>query len=80
MVLNVERLCYCTHILFKTATCLLPYEKKQIFFSPFMFVGIAVEELLNSALSQGVGSECHTAIVKFKEDWGDVEVKRKRGG
>lgn len=45
-----------------------------------MFVGAAVQQLFNYAMSQGGGGECHTAIAKFIEDWGGVKVRSKQGG
>jgi len=45
-----------------------------------MFVGAAVQQLFNYAMSQGCGGECHTAIAKFIEDWGGVKVRSKQGG
>ncbi len=43
-----------------------------------MFVGTMVQQLYNHAVGQGAADECHTAIVKFIEDWGGVKVRAAR--
>jgi 3-hydroxyisobutyrate dehydrogenase len=45
-----------------------------------MFVGELVQQLYNYAVGRGVGDECHTAIIKFIEDWRGVKVRNKEGG
>lgn len=45
-----------------------------------MFVGSLVQQLYNYAVGRGGGDECHTAIIKFIEDWHDVEARNKEGG
>ncbi len=45
-----------------------------------MFVGAMVQQLYNYAVGQGAGDDCHTAIVKFIEDWGGIKVRAQRGG
>ena len=45
-----------------------------------MFVSSMVQQLYNHAVGQGSGAECHTAIIKFIEDWGGVKVRSKEGG
>ena len=45
-----------------------------------MFVGALVQQLYNYAVGRGGGDECHTAIIKFIEDWRGVKVRNKEGG
>ncbi len=45
-----------------------------------MFVGELVQQLYNQAVGRGGGDECHTAIIKFIEDWHGVEERNKEGG
>ncbi|NQT04512.1 MAG: NAD(P)-dependent oxidoreductase [Dehalococcoidia bacterium] len=45
-----------------------------------MFVGALVQQLYNQAVGRGGGDECHTAIIKFIEDWHGVEERNKEGG
>ena len=45
-----------------------------------MFVGALVQQLYNYAVGRGGGDECHTAIIKFIEDWRGVEARNKEGG
>jgi len=45
-----------------------------------MFVGALVQQLYNYAVGCGGGDECHTAIIKFIEDWRGVEARNKEGG
>ena len=45
-----------------------------------MFIGTMVHQLYNYAIAQGSGDDCHTAIIKFIEDWGGVRVRSKKGG
>jgi 3-hydroxyisobutyrate dehydrogenase len=45
-----------------------------------MFVGALVQQLYNYAVGRGGGDECHTAIIKFIEDWRSVKVRNKEGG
>jgi len=45
-----------------------------------MFVGELVQQLYNYAVDRGGGDECHTAIIKFIEDWRGVKVRNKEGG
>ncbi len=45
-----------------------------------MFVGAMVQQLYNYAVGQGSGDDCHTAIIKFIDDWGGVEIKNKQRG
>jgi len=45
-----------------------------------MFVGALVQQLYNYAVGRGGGDECHTAIIKFIEDWRGVKVRSKEGG
>jgi 3-hydroxyisobutyrate dehydrogenase len=45
-----------------------------------MFVGELVQQLYNYAVERGGGDECHTAIIKFIEDWRGVKVRNKEGG
>ena len=45
-----------------------------------MFIGTMVHQLYNYAVAQGSGDDCHTAIIKFIEDWGGVKVRSKEGG
>ena len=45
-----------------------------------MFVGALVQQLYNYAVGRGGGDECHTAIIKFIEDWRAVKVRNKEGG
>jgi len=45
-----------------------------------MFVGALVQQLYNYAVGRGGGDECHTAIIKFIEDWHGVEERNKEGG
>ena len=45
-----------------------------------MFVGAVVQQLYNYAVGRGGGDECHTAIIKFIEDWHGVKVRNKEGG
>ena len=45
-----------------------------------MFVGAVVQQLYNYAVGRGGGDECHTAIIKFIEDWRGVKVRNKEGG
>ncbi len=42
-----------------------------------MYVGAMVQQLYNYAVGQGAANDCHTAIVKFIEDWGGVKVRAK---
>lgn len=45
-----------------------------------MFVGALVQQLYNYAVDHGGGDECHTAIIKFIDDWRGVEARNKEGG
>lgn len=45
-----------------------------------MFVGAVVQQLYNYAVGRGGGDKCHTAIIKFIEDWRGVKVRNKEGG
>lgn len=45
-----------------------------------MFVGTMVQQLYNYAVGQGSGNDCHTAIIKFIEDWCGVKVRSQEGG
>ncbi len=45
-----------------------------------MFVGSMVQQLYRLAVAEGRGSECHTAIVKFVEEWGGVQVTGPKDG
>ena len=45
-----------------------------------MFVGALVQQLYNYAVGRGGGDECHTAIIKFIEDWRGAKVRNKEGG
>ncbi len=45
-----------------------------------MFVGELVQQLYKYAVGRGGGDECHTAIIKFIEDWRGVKVRNKKGG
>ena len=45
-----------------------------------MFVGALVQQLYNYAVGRGGGDECHTAIIKFIEDWRGVKVRNKEVG
>ena len=40
-----------------------------------MFVGTMVQQVYNYAVGQGKGDDCHTAIVKLIENWGNVKVR-----
>lgn len=40
-----------------------------------MYVGTMVQQLYNYAVGQGASDECHTAIVKFIENWANVKVR-----
>lgn len=42
-----------------------------------MFVGAMVQQLYNLAVGEGAAGDCHTAIVKFIEDWSGVEIRVK---
>lgn len=42
-----------------------------------MFIGTMVHQLYDYAVAQGRGDDCHTAIIKFIEDWGGVKVRSK---
>jgi 3-hydroxyisobutyrate dehydrogenase len=43
-------------------------------------VGELVHQFYNRAVGQGGGEECHTAIIKFIEDWHGVESRNEEGG
>ena len=45
-----------------------------------MLVGALVQQLYNYAVDHGGEDECHTAIIKFIEDWRGVEARNKEGG
>jgi len=45
-----------------------------------MFVGALVQQLYNYAVGRGGGDECHTAIIKFIDDWRGIKVRNKEGG
>ncbi len=42
-----------------------------------MFVGAMVQQLYNLAVGQDTDGDCHTAIVKFIEDWSGVKIRAK---
>ena len=43
-----------------------------------MIVGSEVGQIYNYAVGKGKPGECHTAIVKYIEEWGGVEVRAKQ--
>lgn len=43
-----------------------------------MSVGKMVQQLYNYAVERGAGDECHTAIIKFIEDWRGANAKTKK--
>jgi len=45
-----------------------------------MFVGSIVQQLYSYAAGKVGGEFCHTAIIKFFEDWAGVRVTSKEGG
>jgi len=45
-----------------------------------MLVGGLVQQLYSYAVGRGGGDECHTAIIKFIDDWRGVEEINKEGG
>jgi len=45
-----------------------------------MFVGAMVQQLYKCAVSQDMGNDCHTAIIKLIEGWGGVTARKKEGG
>ena len=45
-----------------------------------MFIGTMVHQLYNSAVAQGNGDDCHTAIIKSIEDCSGVKVRSEGGG
>ena len=40
-----------------------------------MFVGTLIQQIYSYAVGQGSADDCHTAIVKFIEDWGNVKIR-----
>lgn len=45
-----------------------------------MFVGTMVQQLYGYAVGQGGSEECHTAIIKYIEDWANIKVRSEKGG
>jgi len=45
-----------------------------------MSVAKVVQQLYNHAVECGAGDDCHTAIIKFIEDWRGVKARSKKGG
>lgn len=44
-----------------------------------MYTGVMVQQLYNQAVGQGMGEDCHAAIIKLMEDWAGVKVRKKEG-
>jgi 3-hydroxyisobutyrate dehydrogenase len=42
-----------------------------------MYTGVMVQQIYNQAIGQGMGEDCHAAIIKLMEDWAGVEVRKK---
>ena len=45
-----------------------------------MSLGELVQQLYSYAVNHGGGDECHTAIIKFIENWRDIEARSEEGG
>jgi 3-hydroxyisobutyrate dehydrogenase len=45
-----------------------------------MPIGEMVQQLYSYAVGRGGGDECHTAIIKFIENWRDIEARNEEGG
>ena len=44
-----------------------------------MYTGVMVKQIYNQAVGEGMGEDCHAAIIKLMEDWARVKVRKKKG-
>jgi len=44
-----------------------------------MYTGAMVQQIYNQAVGQGLGEDCHAAVIKMMEDWAGVKVRKKEG-